>query len=187
MQTDFAVELGADDETLQVPWSGPAGHSRYFDLKRQPELLNDLPEAKSFPELAAFLRALNSAASPLETAKCDAWATTEMSVEDEIFGASTKFGSYVDLLFTTPSHRSFSEHEHFAKQLVGLLARAPEIPAAAEFMVRRCFYGHSGETGFYFSCYVFGYGDDETQARQRWGIALTLVENAIRQATAKKR
>jgi len=65
------------------------------------------------------------------------------------------------------------------------LKKAPEIPAAAEFLIRRCFY-HSGpevHDGFYITFYLLGYGDDEKQAHQRWAIALKLVENAIRQAT----
>jgi hypothetical protein len=38
--------------------------------------------------------------------------------------------------------------------------------------------------GFYITCYLFGYGDDEPQARQRWAIGLKLVENAIRQISS---
>ena len=36
MQADFAVELGRDDETLEVPWAAPDGRLRYHDLKRDP-------------------------------------------------------------------------------------------------------------------------------------------------------
>jgi hypothetical protein len=59
----------------------------------------------------------------------------------------------------------------------------PEIPAAAELIIRRCFYHgeDSIRTGFYVTLYLFGYGDDEPQAEQRWAIALKLVENALRQ------
>jgi len=39
--------------------------------------------------------------------------------------------------------------------------------------------------GFYITFYLFGYDDDEAQARQRWAIALKLVENAIRQTSAE--
>ena len=35
--------------------------------------------------------------------------------------------------------------------------------------------------GALITLYLFGYGDDEAQARQRWAIALKLAENAIRQ------
>jgi len=35
--------------------------------------------------------------------------------------------------------------------------------------------------GFYVTFYLFGYGEDEAQARESWAIGLKLVENAIRQ------
>lgn len=183
MQADFAVELGADDETLELPWVAPDGGPRYYNLKRQPDLLLYVEEAQRNPELAEFLAAVNSAASILETAKCDAWSTTEMNPEDDIFQATHKFGSYVDLLFCDDRRFSFRDHEQLAARLTQLLKRVPEIPAAAEFRIRRCYDHESDATrdGFYMTFYLFGYGDEEPQARKQWAIALKLVENAIRQ------
>ncbi len=184
MEADFAVELGPEDETLELPWAAEDGGPRYYDLKRQPDLLLNIEEASREQELGEFLAAMNAPASILETAKCDAWSSTEMNPEEEIFGAAFKFGSYIDLLFTQESSRSsFAEHEQFARRVVQLLKRVPEIPAAAELLIRRCFYHVEDEVqeGFYITFYVFGYGDEEPQARQRWAIALKLVENAIRQ------
>ena len=186
MEADFAVELGADDETLELPWAAAEGGPRYYDLKRQPELLLNLEEASRVPELGEFLAVMNSPAGILETAKCDTWSSTEMNPEEEIFGAAHKFCSYVDILFSQETPRcSFAEHEQFAKRVTQLLKRVPEIPAAAELLVRRCFYHVADEIqeGFYITLYLFGYGDDEAQARQRWAIALKLVENAIRQSS----
>lgn len=184
VQADFAVELGPDDETLAFPWHDESGRLRYFDLKRHPEQWINIEEAQRETALAEFLSAMN--AGILETAKCDAWPSTEMNPEEEIFGASHKFGSYVDLLFSEePARLDFARHEDFAKRLTTLLTKAPEIPAAADFLIRRCYY-HQAEpalSGFYISFYLFGYGDDEAQAHQRWVIALKLVENAIRQAS----
>ncbi len=188
MQADWAVELGAGDETLEIPWAAADDGLRYYDLKRQPELLLNLEEAVRVPELGESLAAINSSASILETAKCDAWASTEFDFEEEIFGAAVKFGSYIDLLFTEERARfSFPEHERLAKQLAELLRLAPEVPAAAEFLVRRCYYHYEEKIlrGFYITFYLFGYGDDEVQARQRWAIALKLVENAVKQLSLR--
>jgi hypothetical protein len=188
VEADFAVELGGDDETLELPWAAAEGGPRYFDLKRQPGLLREIEEARRVPELGEFLAAINTPASILETAKCDAWSSTEMNPEEEIFGAACKFGSYVDLMFSEGTLRfSFPEHEQLARRIVQLLKRVPEIPAAAELILRRCFYPLADgiRDGFYVTFYLFGYGDDELQARQRWSIALKLVENAIRQISAE--
>jgi len=188
VEADFSVELGYDDETLEFPWAAADSSPRYYDLKRQPELLLEIEEAQRMPELGEFLAAVNSPAGILETAKCDTWASTEINPEEEIFGASCKFGSYVDFLFSRESLRcSFEEHEQLARRLTQLLKTVPEIPAAAELIVRRCFYQSTEgiQEGFYITFYLFGYGDDEPEARKRWAIALKLVENAVRQISAE--
>jgi len=188
VEADFAVELGVDDETLELPWAAEDGGPRYYDLKRQPELLLNIEEAGRERELGEFLAAMNAPASILETAKCDAWPSTEINPEEEIFGAAFKFCSYVDFLFSEELQRcSFAEYEQFAKRVTQLLKRVPEIPAAAELLIRRCFHyvGDEIREGFYITFYLFGYGDDELQAHQRWAIALKLVENAIRQVFVK--
>lgn len=188
MQVDFAVELGADDDTLEFPWAAPDGGPRYYDLKRQPEALVLVEEAKRFSELKEFLAAANSPVSPLETAKCDAWATTEILPEEEIFGAPWKFGSYVDFILTDPRARySFEDHEKFLKKMTSLLKRVPEIPASAEFLVRRCFFreGEAVREGLYVTFYLFGYGNDEATARQLWGIGMRLVGSAIVQLSSR--
>jgi hypothetical protein len=188
MQADFAVELGRDDETLEMPWVAPDGVLRYYNLKRDPTALAHIEEATRLGELGDFLAAVNSQASLLESAKCDAWSTTELSPEEDIFDVPWKFGSYVDLLFSDKSARySFEQHETLLKQLIPLLKRVPEIPASAEFILRRCFY-HEEETvhdGYYVTFYLFGYGEDEAKARKQWEIALKLVAAALAQLSSR--
>ena len=194
MQADFAVELGADDETLEMPWAAEDGGLQYYDLKRNPERLSKLEEVAQAPELGEFLSKVNSPQSPLESAKCDFWSTTEINPEEEIFEATHKFGSYVDLFFSDEAKRfSFPQHEQLAKQLTKLLQRAPDMPVAVEFLIRRCYYHEKEEApgeeeirdGFYITFYLFGYGDDEAKSRQNWVIGLKLVRSAIRQLSAK--
>jgi hypothetical protein len=190
VQADWAVELGADDETLEMPWAAEGGGPRYYDLKRHPELLSNLEEAQRLQELGEFLSKVNSPKGPLETAKCDVWSTTEINPEEEIFEATHKFGSYVDLFFSElPPRFSFPQHEQLAKRLTKLLQRAPEMPVAAEFLIRRCYYHEQEEAagqeeirdGFYITFYLFGYGKDEVRSRENWIVGLKLVQNAIRQ------
>jgi hypothetical protein len=187
VQADFAVELGADDETLEMPWAAEGGRPCYCDLKRHPDLLLNLEEARRVPELGEFLSKVNSPRSALETAKCDVWPSTEISPEEEIFEATHKCGSYIDLLFSDQTKRFLlPEHEQLAKRLIHLLQRAPQIPAAAELLIRRCYYTDEEgiRFGFYITFYLFGYGDDETQSRERWAIGLKLVQHAIWQLSA---
>ena len=190
MDADFSIELGREDPVLDFPWKDPEGKLAYVDLKRRPELMASIQEAEQFPELGEFLRTLNSPRSILETAKCDAWITTELTPEEEIYSASHKFASYVDLVFSEIDARlSLSRHQQFVKKLVALLRRAPEIPSAAEVSVRRCFFseGSAVQDGFYLTLYVSGYGNDEARARQNWGVGLKLAGNAIAQLSSAEK
>jgi hypothetical protein len=188
MEADFAVELASDDEVLDFPWLSPDGACSYHDLKRHPELILYIEEASRVLELGQFLEGVNTPDGLFETAKCDVWSSRHMNPEEKIFGAVLKFGSYVDLLFTSETSRfSFSEHEDLARRITELLKRVPEIPAAAEFLVRRCYYSLSGgeaRAGFYITFYLFGYGNDEMGARQQWAIGMRLTENALKQICA---
>lgn len=144
MHADFSVELGRDDAALELPWSSADPAVRYYDLKNHPELLQQIPEAVACPELGPFLTRINAAGFPLATAKCDAWSSREVAPEEEIFG-DRKFVSYVDLVFEDEAaRRSFEKHEAFAKGLCRLLGQAPEIPAAVEVVIRRCYYHGEG-------------------------------------------
>jgi hypothetical protein len=187
MDADFSIELGREDPMLDFPWSDPVGKLAYRDLRRCPELLAQVDEAATFPELGEFLRALNSARSTVETAKCDAWRTTDLSAEEDIYNASHKFVSYVDIVFSDPDTRvSLAAHEQFARNLVQLLRRTPQSPSAAEICVRRCYFREADRVmgGFYCTLYVSGYGDDEVCALRNWGIGLKLMGNAIMQLSA---
>lgn len=210
MQADFSVELGAEDECLELSWSAEDGDLRYYDLKRQPELLLNIREAFDNRELGEFLAATNSSGSILETSKCDTWTSEELSEEELIYGARCKYASYVDLIFSDankkdapPDRKSgFERYEELARSVCALLKRAPEISAAAEFVIRRCDYGKSTpatgnperenedeqrSSGFGITFYLSGYGDDQAEARKRWNIGLKLVENALLQISAARR
>ena len=76
MYVDWSVELGAEDPVLAFPWSRPEETSKgeiapesasempssgiadalcYYDLKADPSLVDQLPEARSSGELRKFL------------------------------------------------------------------------------------------------------------------------------------
>ncbi|HEY3768986.1 MAG TPA: hypothetical protein VGN44_09950 [Candidatus Angelobacter sp.] len=141
MQADFSVELGREDPALELPWVSDDHSVRYHDLKQCPELALQIPEAVAHPELSAFLTRINAPDSPFATAKCDVWQSQEISPEEEIFGASQKFVSYVDLVFMDEAVRTaLQRHEEFAEKLCLLLGRAPDVPASIELVIRRCYF-----------------------------------------------
>ena len=193
MDADWSVELGADDAALEFPWSSPDGTQRYRDLQQHPELLREIPEATRFPELGQFLLAINTAITPCLTAKCDVWTENDLGEAESIYHARLKLCSYVDLVFREDDPRfSFARHEQWVKSAARALSNDDESPVACEFIVRRCWYhpevstlhefddtsspdGWNPLPGFYVTCYLFGYGDDEAQTRARWAEGLCRV------------
>src|SRR6185312_8000859 len=140
MYVDSAVELGRDDPALEIPWVSQDGSLRYFNIRANPALIDALPEA-AWVEMRKFLIRANAADFPLQTAKSDVWTTTDISPEEEIFSAGWKFASYVDLLFSAEEQCfSLPAHQQLVKKLCALLARAPDMPASMEFVVRHCYY-----------------------------------------------
>ena len=192
MQVDYSVELGRDDERMELPWSSESGDLRYYDLRRNPELLLNIQEAFDNQELGEFLAGINSASSIVETTKCDCWFTQEISEEEKIFGEPAKFGSYIDLIFHETEERfALHAHEQLLRELCGLLKRVPPISSSAEFIIRHCYFHEPGREdsrqGFGVTFYLFGYGADEESARSRWKIAIKLVQNALLQLSAERR
>lgn len=191
MDADFSVELGAEDPTLDFPWEAPGTPLRFFDIKSEPDLLRFVDEAEQYRELRDFLLATNSQSSMFHTAKCDVWTVEELDPSEDIYDGSQKLASYVDLVLaaTDGLRTSFPAHEKLAKRIVELLGKAPELSAAAEFVVRRCYFREEAavDSGFYITFYLSGYGADAEEARQRWGIALKVVQNALLQISLETR
>ena len=202
MDADYSVELGPDDDVLDFPWSSPEHNLRYYNLKHQPDLLLYVSEAAEYQELGRYLSVANASASAFLTAKCDVWTEDELSEAEAIYGAGTKVACYIDHLFAERESSaedprfSFERHERFAQRLVELLGRVPPISAALEVIIRRCYYHPEANgqpevseprPGYYMTIYVSGYGDNVLDARQRWGIALDLLQNVMLQLSAEVR
>jgi len=95
MEADWEVEIGGDAPVIDASWDG------LLDLRRDPELAAQLPEARQFPALAGVLVQLNSESSPFWTSKCDVWSP-EAFDRDELDAQSEEetcaFACFIDLL-----------------------------------------------------------------------------------------
>src|ERR1700760_4437120 len=145
MEASYSVELGADDAVLEMPWSDPDGTLLFVNTAGHPERVMYIPEAREYPELAEFLARANHVASGFTSAKCDVWSTEDFEYEDVIFDASTKFGGYVDLVFTGKRRYSFEAHEAFAREFAKRVRLCEDIRAVTELIVRRL-YEHPAES-----------------------------------------
>ncbi len=182
MHAEVTVALSQEDDRLEIPWQSDDGALQYFDLRRHPESIFSVEEANGEPALLDLLLYLNGERSILQSAKCDTWLSNEMDVEDEFFGAIWKRGSYVDVVLADAEKQADQQfHLFFAEALTGLLKGAPEIPAAAELVLRACHFHEDQVDGFALTIYLLGYGDDPDEAQQRWVIGLQLIQAALEQ------
>ena len=175
MECEFSVELGPDDPTLAVPWCSPDGTIQYLDLRANPAAIRDLPEILDFPELADFLRVLNT--GDFATAKCDAWFDTQMDVDDEPYGAAIKCASYVDVYLANQPLTSFEEHERRARNVVKNIRNREFDNARAEIVIRRAFFSEG--QGCYWTIYSTGYGNDQALARENFAKSLKIMSDAL--------
>ena len=120
MRIEITQELDADCDALEVPWTSPADPSlRYWDLKLHPEKAAGLPECRLFPVLADCLAKVNAHSSPLRSAKCDVWCSTDLAEDERLdFNLPFKTGSYLDLVLEDVEMRkSIEAHTGLAEQL----------------------------------------------------------------------
>ena len=186
MHAEWSVDIGPDSPALEVPWKSEDGALRFFDLKKQPELLLEVTETHEHFEMADFLAGVNNK-TEMATAKCDIWLSEEMDAEDEVWGEPIKRCSYVDCFFERRAERmDFAAHEKLADLIVTKFGRMPEMAAKLDIVIRRCYFhlpdkpGES-EDGYAFTFYVTGYGDEEVKAHVHWAIMMNLVRYAIHQ------
>jgi hypothetical protein len=194
MQVETSVALGAADPILELPWSSNDGSIRYYDLRSNPRLIDKVTETVQYPELRGFFLRMNAPDFPLQTVKTDVWITDELAPDEGIFGAALKFVSYVDLVYSDEASRfSFEAHDLLTRKLCTLLTKVPELSASVEFVIRHCLYQNqqllkskssaAGSLGFCITAYVSGFGTDTEQARQRWSVAITLLQHAFVQVS----
>ncbi len=190
MMSEWNAACGADDPVVVVPWSDPEGSARWIDLRRDPDALDEIPEADDHPALLAALRALNGTRSPVFTAKCDAWTMDALELaatRDELLldadVAGSGFASYIDILWRD---RTLFLSRH---RMAGLLDRADRLAAELPYSLARLEWTlrpavtdleDAVAEGFAVTLYVKAVGVDSDEAALRWDEALRGVTTLLR-------
>jgi hypothetical protein len=103
MEADWEFEVGGEGPVIEALWPG------FVDLRRSPELIDELPETAEIPALAVPLVKLNAKTSPVWTSKCGVWTENYPEsfdsgrLDPDEFDAPTGYmghtiGFYIDLL-----------------------------------------------------------------------------------------
>jgi hypothetical protein len=187
MEADWSVALAADDPMITVPWAASEGTCRFVDLRLGGYLIEKIEEARARPALRSALLLLNGAASPLWTAKCDAWTSSaeegserfdpyemDATPDETAFGA----GCYIDLLCRDAALLcSFEHQERWVRVVTEALRVIPARAARVELVLRRA--EIQAVPGFGVTWFVEGCGLTAQNAGQRWSEALGLALPAI--------
>ncbi|GAA3751838.1 hypothetical protein [Terriglobus aquaticus] len=189
---EWSTAIAAEDPVLVVPWQSPDGQLRWVDLREDDFAMDEIREADEHPALLSALRALNSARSPVFTAKCDVWAMEAEELEatrDDLLlepeQAEAGVACYLDLLWRD---RGIFASRHRTEQVLHRLDRMiEELPgslAKAEAVVRPAVVELEGAVaeGYCLSLYVKGVGVDATEADERWSAALREVVALFRRS-----
>jgi hypothetical protein len=189
MEADWSVALAADDPVITVPWAASEGERgfRFVDLRLGEHLIDKIEEARTRPALRSALRVLNGAASPLWTAKCDAWTSSadegaEPSdpYEMDATPGETAFGAgcYIDLLPREAGLlSSFERQERWLHVVTDALRKIPARAARVELVLRRA--EVEAVPGYGVTWFVEGCGVSAHNAGHSWSEALTLALPAI--------
>jgi len=174
MRVDFAIEVGSEDEALEIPWENTATGSRYLDLRENPRAIEQIQEARQYMPLRSFLAAVNSADSVFATARCRTSSSP---------GTENEFVSWIDLVFA-PALEDFNfDRGHFeraADRLLELLAQdAASEALRGRLLLRRCRYVDADRWGFCLTLVLSARGETSGQAELRWGLALARVQQAL--------
>lgn len=177
MEADWEIEVGGGAPVIEALWPG------FVDLRRNPERLGEIAEAKAFPALADLLCLLNAAGSPVWTAKCDLWETEPAELATNESGAfsggqSTALACYVDLLpMEGQVFGQWIEAEGFCRQWVARLEELPLPDCRVDLIVRQAIAGAA--EGFGITAYVGGTGGDRTAAAEALSAAMRAFAGAI--------
>lgn len=170
MEADWSVALAADDPEIVVPWA------RFIDLRQDRDRVDEIEEARSEPALTSALLLLNSAGSPLWTAKCDTWNSSEpmdpYEMDAEPADAACGAGSYIDLL-TRNNVADFERLERWIRVVAERLRTVPAKASRVELVLRRARVNEA--PGYGTTWFVEGCGATPQRARQAWNEALRLA------------
>ena len=189
MLFDWSAECSADDPVLVVPWEDPSGPLRFIDLRDDPYAIDSIPEAEEHPALQHALRSLNSARSPVFSAKCDVWEADDaerenlrlhLALEPEETGAAVV--SYLDLLCRDRAlFTSFHQQGHLLGRLERRLTTVDQPFAAAECIIRPALLDlTTPQEGFSISLYIKAAGATAVEAHIHWSSALDAVTAIVR-------
>ena len=176
MEADWYAEVGRDLPSIDIPWEG------FVDLRQETSALQAIREAIDHPALREALATMNCKASPIFTAKCDAWTLSGSEIDPDEFGslaadARCGFASYIDILLVDRGKlASFEFHERWVRRLTRHLQNLALSNGRVEFVIRPAHIESS--SGYGLTLYSAGCGANAPFAYTAWHAVLRAAVTA---------
>jgi hypothetical protein len=179
MEADWEVEIGGAAPVIDACWEG------VVDLRLSPEQASHLPETRELPALAEALLELNSASSPVWTAKCDVWRPAKVDLDEldaQPGEEKCAIACYIDLLPRTDRQWQTPEHAVAAcRTICAFLHGAPLRSCRADIIVRRAYLAlHRPDQGI--TAYLTACGGTPDGARATLETALRVFAVSVHHA-----
>ena len=183
LRTMGNLRLAYDDAGLGIPYPSKApssGNHGYKDLKKNPHIIDQIPELKSCRELRQLVKSANSFTSIFRTLGCDKWVNAP-----EKPGRPYLDGCYIDLAFELLDWNTekawTSAYDAFVAHSLHLRFSAP---CEVEFQMHRTSFndhivGDSVRLGVTPAIYIVGNGVSRTHAKKGFMAGVGLFESFL--------
>ena len=160
---------------VELPWKSADGE-QFWDLRHDASQVARIAVARECPPLGALLTAINGDSSVFESTRAKVWQMQAGSGAD-----ACEFHSRVELVLRYEQLRNSTEHaEDAMRRLVDLWMREPSADSVSlKIELLPCKFVLSGHAGAAIRIEVIARGELQEQARMRWGLGVTRVQQAI--------
>ncbi|HTX75700.1 MAG TPA: hypothetical protein VMD29_05785 [Terracidiphilus sp.] len=175
MEADWEFEIDPQAPIIDAAWQG------LVDLRQHPARIHEIDETALTPGLAGALLRLNRPASPVWTAKCDAWVPEAMDpVELDTPAGEAAYAQacYLDLLPSEGIDWSGpATVEVFCRRLTAALQTIPARNCRTDLVVRRAIL-HGGQETLGITAYLTACGATEEGAVAALAAALAALADS---------
>jgi hypothetical protein len=160
---------------IELPWKSADG-GQFLDLRQDASQLALIDVAREYPPFGTLLTAINGDSSIFESTRAKVWQTQATSGAD-----ACEFHSRVELVLRYEQLRNSTEHaEDAMRRLVDLWMRESSADSVSlKIELLPCKFVLSGHSGGAIRIETIARGESPEQARMRWGLGITRVQQAI--------
>lgn len=175
------IKFSKSKDGIGIPYppsdrgNGYVNHG-YFDLKRQPELIEGVPELQDVPDLMSLVRELNHPRSIVRSLSCEKGPSPAYGTP----GITHKLTSFVRIAFEIVDWNTERNYQHLFdsfETFLGTAVRTLSDLIVVDFEIDPAnFKDHNNKRCWTMTIWNSGFGRSEAEAKSFWIVGVQLVE-----------